>query len=214
MSFTDSEIIQKVKEGETVFFRELVERYKDRSFSLIMKILKHPVESEDCLQEVFLKVFSALRDEKFQEKAKFSTYLYTIVYNCSVDHYRKLKNKSFNIVSIEVNETEYNTGDELVYKFKESEIISKYNNDKENNPEISFNVNEVINLINAYIDNIPEHYSVILNMFYLNSLSHQEISQILKIPLGTVKNRIFRAKEKLKEILLEKIPEKELLEYV
>ena len=51
-------------------------------------------------------------------------------------------------------------------------------------------------------------------MFYINDLSHDEISDILKLPLGTVKNRIFRAKANLKEIILKKYPEKEILEYV
>ena len=59
-----------------------------------------------------------------------------------------------------------------------------------------------------------EHYSVILTMFYVNELSHKEISEILSLPLGTIKNRIFRAKEKLKEVLLRKYPTEELLEYI
>jgi len=69
-------------------------------------------------------------------------------------------------------------------------------------------------IINDYINSIPEQYSVILNMFFLNDLSHEEISQILKIPVGTVKNRIFRAKEKLKELLFRTFKKEELLDYI
>jgi RNA polymerase sigma-70 factor (ECF subfamily) len=73
---------------------------------------------------------------------------------------------------------------------------------------------EVKKIINDYINSIPEQYSVILNMFFLNDLSHEEISQILKIPVGTVKNRIFRAKEKLKELLFRTFKKEELLDYI
>lgn len=73
---------------------------------------------------------------------------------------------------------------------------------------------EVKKIINDYINSIPEQYSVILNMFFLNDLSHEEISQILKIPVGTVKNRIFRAKEKLKDLLFRAFKREELLDYI
>ena len=69
-------------------------------------------------------------------------------------------------------------------------------------------------IINDYINSIPEQYSIILTMFYINDLSHDEIAGILKLPLGTVKNRIFRAKNKLKEIILKKYSEEEILQYV
>ena len=74
--------------------------------------------------------------------------------------------------------------------------------------------NEVSKIIRNYITSLPEQYSVILTMFYINDLSHEEISNILKLPIGTVKNRIFRAKSKLREIILKKYSEEEILQYV
>jgi RNA polymerase sigma-70 factor (ECF subfamily) len=74
--------------------------------------------------------------------------------------------------------------------------------------------NEVSKIIRNYITSLPEQYSVILTMFYINDLSHEEISNILKLPVGTVKNRIFRAKAKLREIILKKYSEEEILQYV
>jgi RNA polymerase sigma-70 factor (ECF subfamily) len=212
---TDIEIIDKVKSGELSYFKELVDRYKDRSFSLITKILKNHNESEDCLQDVFMKIFNSIMSESFEQKSKFSTYIYSIVYNSAVDYYKKHRKKNFNIVSIDVNDSNYKIGDELTMNFDESRIDKGlYSQGTEFNPEQKLSQNEISVLINEYINNIPEHYSVILNMFYINELSHDEISKILNLPIGTIKNRIFRAKEKLKDMLFKRITAEELLEYV
>jgi RNA polymerase sigma-70 factor (ECF subfamily) len=74
--------------------------------------------------------------------------------------------------------------------------------------------NEVQSFVRRFLEEIPEKYSVILTLFFINDLSHEEISETLELPLGTVKNRIFRAKEKLKEIMLDKFPVEEILEFV
>ncbi len=212
---TDIEIINKVKSGEINLFKELVLIYKDKSFSLIMKILKSRNESEDCLQDVFMKIFNSIMSGSFEEKSKFSTYVYSIVYNTAADYYKKSKKKNFNIVSIDVNDSNYKIGDELTVNFNDSLVEKElYSSGSEYNPDQKLTQNEISTIISEYLKNIPEHYSVILNMFYINELSYDEISNILNLPLGTIKNRIFRAKEKLKELLLKRITAEELLEYV
>ena len=212
---TDIEIINKIKSGEINLFKELVLIYKDKSFSLIMKILKNRNESEDCLQEVFMKIFNSIMSGSFEEKSKFSTYVYSIVYNSAVDYYKKNKKKTFNIVSIDVNDSNYKIGDELTVNFNDSLVEKElYSSGSEYNPDQKLTQKEISTIISEYLKNIPEHYSVILNMLYINELSYEEISKILNLPLGTIKNRIFRAKEKLKELLLKRITAEELLEYV
>ncbi len=212
---TDIEIIYKIKSGEINLFKELVLRYKDKSFSLIMKILKNRNESEDCLQEVFIKIFNSIMSGSFEEKSKFSTYIYSIVYNTTIDYYKKNKKKTFNIVSIDVNDSNYKIGDELTVNFNDSLVEKElYSSGSEYNPDQKLTQKEISTIISEYLKNIPEHYSVILNMFYINELSYEEISKILNLPLGTIKNRIFRAKDKLKELLLKRITAEELLDYV
>ena len=74
--------------------------------------------------------------------------------------------------------------------------------------------NQMQEVVNRYLEEIPEKYSTILTLFYINDLSHDEIAETLKLPLGTVKNRIFRAKDKLKEVLMKKYSETEILELI
>lgn len=210
-----SEIISKIKSGDTASFSIIAEELKDKAFSLIMKILKNKEESEDALQEAFIKLYRSITGNQFEERSKLSTYFYSIVYNTAIDNYKKLRSQRFSIVSIDVEDSNFEDGDDLLKKYYETEIDSSiYEERHEISTEKKLSTEEIKNIIHRYINNIPVQYSVILTMFYINDLSHEEISEILKLPIGTVKNRIFRSKAKLKEIILKKYSEEELLQYV
>jgi RNA polymerase sigma-70 factor (ECF subfamily) len=204
-----------IESGNSESFAKFVEEYKNKAFSLSLRILKNPQEAEDSLQESFLKLYKSIREKKFEKKSKMSTYFYTIVYNTALENYKKTRAKSFNIFSFDVNEAFFKEGDELFRQNDEEKILDeirlKYNSETPENKLVQKEISEVIK---KYLLTIPEHYSVVLNMFYINELSYDEISGILKLPVGTVKNRIFRAKEKLKEIILKKYSLKEVLMYV
>lgn len=204
-----------IESGNSESFTKFVEEYKNKAYSLSLRILKNPQEAEDSLQESFLKLYKSIREKKFEKKSKMSTYFYTIVYNTALDNYKKTRAKSFNIFSFDVNEAFFKEGDELFRQNDEEKILDeirlKYNSETPENKLVQKEISEVIK---KYLLTIPEHYSVVLNMFYINELSYDEISGILKLPVGTVKNRIFRAKEKLKEIILKKYSLKEVLMYV
>jgi len=202
-----SDTIDRIAKGDINLFKGIVSKYKDAAYSLCLKILKNPNEAEDALQESFIRVYNALISGKFEQKSKFSTYFYSIVYNTSVDLFRKYYSKHFNIISIDVTEANYREGDELVRGFNMSEL-------KTESMDKSLRSREVSLIIREYLKSLPEQYSVILNLFYINELSINEISELLKLPEGTVKNRIFRAKAKLKDLILKKYKEEELLEYL
>jgi RNA polymerase sigma-70 factor (ECF subfamily) len=204
------EITREIKEGDLTGFKTLVEAFKDKAFSLCMKILKEKNESEDALQDSFIRLYNSIQSGKFEERSSLSTYFYTIVYNTAIEYYRKNRSKNFNIVSFEVNEASFREGDEITRNLG---IISRKTADT-SSTENYVTSKEVNGIISEYINSLPEHYSVILTMFYINELNINEISEILRIPTGTIKNRIFRAREKLKEILLSNFRKEELLEYV
>lgn len=210
-----SEIIENIKKGDTSSFGIIADELKDKAFSLIMKILKNREEAEDTLQEAFMKLYRAITGNQFEERSKLSTYFYSIVYNTAIDNYKKLKSQRFSIVSIDVEDSNFEEGDDLLKKYYEQDIEKNvYEERHEISTDKKLSVDEIKHIIQKYINNIPVQYSVILTMFYINDLSHEEISDILKLPIGTVKNRIFRAKAKLKEIILKKYSEEEILQYV
>jgi RNA polymerase sigma-70 factor (ECF subfamily) len=202
-------ISENIKNGDASGFSDIVREFSGKAFSLTLRILGNKEDAEDSLQEAFMRLYRAIVSGQFEERSKLSTYFYTIVYNTAVDHYKKIKAKRFSIISIDVEGDNYEEGDDLNKSYSESHhsMGSSYS-DK------ATGENEVSKIIRNYITSLPEQYSVILTMFYINDLSHEEISNILKLPVGTVKNRIFRAKAKLREIILKKYSEEEILQYV
>lgn len=118
--------------------------------------------------------------------------------------------KDFNIKSFVIVDSHFKDGDE----FKNfDEYISSITS-KKGDTEKSIRFNEIREIVKHFLDLLPEHYSTILTMNYINELSLNEISEILGIPLGTVKNRIFRAKEKFRNAILILYTEKELSQYL
>jgi len=202
-------IAESIRNGDSAEFSAIVREFSGKAFALTLRILGNKEDAEDSLQEAFMRLYRAIVSGQFEERSKLSTYFYTIVYNIAVDHYKKLKAKRFSIISIDVEGDNYEEGDDLILNYAGSgNLQSKDPTSK------TIGESEVSSIIRNYVISLPEQYSVILTMFFINDLSHEEISEILKLPIGTVKNRIFRAKAKLKEIILKKYSEEEILQYV
>lgn len=215
MKVSENDLVNSLLNGDENAFREFVDTFKDKAYSLTFKVLKNPDDAEDSLQDAFIKFYRALTRKQFEGRSKLSTYFYTIVYNTALDYYKKIKKTSFSMISIDVNESNFTEGDELVSAFKHSRIDKNILPDSiDANTDNVISGNEIQDIIKRFIDHIPEQYSIILNMFYINELSHKEICDILGLPLGTVKNRIFRAREKIKETILKRYSEDEILQYI
>ncbi len=209
-------IINKIKKGDVNSFEQIVDKYKDKALALSMRILKNREEAEDSLQEAFVKAFRAIVENKFEERSKFSTYFYSIVYNTALDTYKKLKTRTYNLINIEDTSSrrgmEDTPGDISAFELKIDK--SKVSHGINYPAEKQLLDKELQELVNEFMGQIPEKYSLILTMFYINDLSLNEISEVLQLPLGTVKNRIFRAKEKLKDILLNRYSYESILEFI
>ena len=211
---SDLDIIRNIQNGDSNSFAELVSRYKDKAFSLAIKILKNEDDAEDCLQDAFIKLFRSIKQNQFEERSKFSTYFYSIVYNTAIDHYKKIKSKTLSLISIDVNDDNFREGDEFNTTYESKIDKELYSEGMGTDTAKQLNANEIQNIIGAFVDSIPQQYSIILNMFFINDMSHDEISKTLNLPLGTVKNRIFRAKEALKKMILKHYNEEELEGYL
>lgn len=179
-------IILQVRKGDHNAFGELVELYKDRVFALSYRMLGNRQEAEDVAQEAFIRAYTNI--DRYQIDRKFSTWLYRIATNLSIDRMRKKKPDYY--LDAEVSGTDGLT------------MYSQISAD-EQLPE-----DEVVSLeaqdgIHRAILSLPAKYRSAITLKYIQELSLKEISEILDLPIGTVKTRIHRGREALRKKLQE-----------
>lgn len=214
MNDLELNLIKRIQSGDINAFEDMVTKYKDKAMTLAVRILRNDEDAEDALQEAFIKTFKAIVDKQFEERSKFSTYFYRIVYNTAIDFYKKHKSKTYTLISIDEKRTDEEGNISDISGFEMEIDRNKYYMSSAFDIDKKAVQNEIKQIVDKYLEKIPEKYSSILTLFYINDLSHEEIAETLKLPMGTVKNRIFRAKDKLKEILMTKYSEHDLAEII
>lgn len=176
--------IKQVLKGDQNAFEEIVEIYKDKVFQLCYRMLGNRHEAEDAAQETFIR--SYLNLESFNLKLKFSTWLYRIATNLCIDRLRKKKPDYY--LDAEIAGTE---GLNMYSQLPADTIM----------PEKELESMEVKEQIEHEISKLPEKYRAVIILKYIEELSLNEISEILEMPLGTVKTRIHRGREALRNQL-------------
>lgn len=166
----DKNIINRIKEGDTTAFRQLVEKHKDVSLSLIFSIVKDETVAEDILQDVFIKVFEKIHTFKF--KSQFSTWLYRIAVNISYNELKKIKRTS-SVTTI------LNTPEALVTK---EEFLKEENQKK---------------YINLALKELNIDEALVLRLFYLSEMSIKEIVKITAFSTSKVKVNLHRGRSNL-----------------
>jgi RNA polymerase sigma-70 factor, ECF subfamily len=184
-SLTDVELIAKAISGREDGFEELVRRYQRPITNYVFRMLNDYDASLDVTQEVFIKVYNSL--SRYSSEYKFSTWLYRIAHNAAIDYIRR---RSPNEQSIE---TENKDG---AYQLQ----IESPNPTPEQERERS----EWRTEIEAVVKCLPAVYRELILLRHSQDLSYDEIAEITNLPLGTVKNRLFRAREMMREIFIER----------
>ena len=182
---SDEILIKKFQNGDVNAYNEIVYRYKDRLLNFIYRFLNDIDRSEDLVQDTLLKLYT--HKDSYQEIAKFSTWLYTIAANLAKTELRKLKRRrTFSVT-------------ELSYEDKEFIITSSDTTpiDDQLSQEIEKNIHQALSLL-------PDDFKTIIILRDIQELSYDEISKIVKLPLGTVKSRINRGRVKLQQLLKKK----------
>jgi RNA polymerase sigma factor (sigma-70 family) len=180
----DQILIKKALAGNENAYKALLERHKDAVYRMIVKIVRSSEEARDLVQETFMKAFSSLSSYNFQYR--FTTWLYKIAANNCIDFLRK---KRLNPLSL----------DQPVIT-KDGEVTFELP-DMTYSPEADLASKQKSLSIDAAIDSLPPKYREVIVFRHKQDKSYEEISQILGIPVGTVKARIFRARELLKKKL-------------
>ncbi len=179
---TDEILIARFQQGDLQAFDTLVRRYKDQLLNYVYRFVGNRVDAEDIIQETFLRVFK--NKHYYKEIAKFSTWVYTIAGNLAKTELRRRKRRKFFSVSNFVN-------DERDYDIP----------DLDRNPEQEVDGAIKEAYIQKAIDKLPPKFKEVILLRDVQGFAYEEISQILNIPLGTVKSRVNRGRLKLQEDL-------------
>ena len=184
-SRSDADLVASAINGRDSGFEELVRRYQRAIISYVYRMLNDYEASLDVTQEVFIKVYNSL--ERYSCDYKFSTWLYRIAHNAAIDHLRR------NPVNSHSLETENSDG---AYQLQ---IESPHPT-----PEQERERSEWRAEIEAVVKLLPEAYRELILLRHSRELSYEEIAEVTALPLGTVKNRLFRAREMMRGLLMER----------
>ena len=176
--YTDEELIARFQEGDEQAYVELVNRYRDKLMSFVYRFVNDMEQAEDIVQDALLKLFT--HKHYYKNIAKFSTWIYTIAGNLAKTELRKKKTRKVtNLSQMGPEDRDY----ELPSVAPETDNVIQ---------------NEYIEKkIQAAIQKLPIHFRTVTILRDIQELSYEEISNILSVPLGTVKSRINRGRLEL-----------------
>jgi len=184
-ALTDGDLITHAIGGRNHGFEELVRRYQRPITSYVFRMLGDYEASLDVTQEVFIKVYNSL--DKYSAEYKFSTWLYRIAHNAAVDHLRRSPSGT---QSLEAQNPDGS------YQLQiESRAPS---------PEQDHQRSEWRTEIDSAVRCLPPAYRDLILLRHSKDLSYDEIAEVTGLPLGTVKNRLFRAREMMRQIFIER----------
>jgi RNA polymerase sigma-70 factor, ECF subfamily len=179
---TDEELIKRFQEGDVYAYDLIVNRYKDQLLNFAFRFLGNMEEAEDVVQETFLRIFR--NRHAYRQIAKFSTWIYTIAGNLAKTELRKRKRRKMVYLS------------DMGFDDKEYEIEDvKANTERD--------VDSVLKekIIQDAINELPARFKQVIILVDIQELSYEEVGKIMKVPLGTVKSRVNRARLKLQSKL-------------
>ncbi len=184
-TLADGELIVAAVGGRSESFEELVRRYQRPITGYVFRIVGEYEAALDVTQEVFIKVYNSLA--KYSSEYKFSTWLYRIAHNAAVDHLRRN--------SVPQQSLEAENADGTFELQLESRLAS---------PEQNHERSQWRSEIEVVVELLPAAYKELIVLRHGQDMSYDEIAEVTGLPLGTVKNRLFRAREMMRNIFTER----------
>jgi RNA polymerase sigma-70 factor (ECF subfamily) len=180
----DQALVESALAGNQKAYQQLFEMHRQAIFHVTVKIVKNTEEAKDLVQETFIKAFGSLKS--YDPSYRFSTWLYKIAANCSIDAIRKRRIEALSLdkpISTKDGDVQMEVPD---YSFYPENDLS------EKRRHVS---------IEEAIEQLPDKYKEVIVMRHQEDKPYEEIARLLHVPVGTVKARIFRARELLKKKL-------------
>lgn len=178
-------VIQSVLRGRQADYAILVNRYRQYVFTLVLRYVQNREMAEELAQDVFVKAYTNLHS--FRQESKFSTWLYTIVYTTCLSHLRR---KDSNVILLE-----------------EEKMAMLHDEKYQQLPTNKLELTDTKATLQKAISQLPETDAIVLTLYYQSAQSIEEIATITATTAANVKVRLFRARQKLKEIIEKKFKE-------
>ncbi|WP_144210180.1 RNA polymerase sigma factor RpoE [Shewanella donghaensis] len=177
---SDQQLVERVQRGDKNAFNLLVQKYQNKVMSLISRYIRNQADIADVAQEAFIKAYRALPN--FRGESAFYTWLYRIAVNTAKNHLVSQSRKT-PANSVDAEEAEYYEGSDALKEFASPERLV-----------LSEEINRVIF---ETLESLPEELKVAISLRELDGMSYEDIANIMDCPVGTVRSRIFRARESI-----------------
>jgi RNA polymerase sigma-70 factor (ECF subfamily) len=181
----DRQLVARAQRGDKQAFELLVEKYQRKLARLLSRFIRDPAEVEDVTQEAFIKAYRAL--PAFRGDSAFYTWLYRIGINTAKNYLMAMGRRAPTSTEVEADEAE---------GFEEGEQLRDINT-----PESLLLSNEIAQTVNKTIEQLPEELRTAIQMREIEGMSYEDIAKAMDCPIGTVRSRIFRAREAIAEQL-------------
>lgn len=188
----DRDLVNRILQGETTLFATVIKRTEGLVSQIVFKLIKNPEDRRDLAQDIYLKVFKNLSNFQFQ--SKLSTWIGQIAYNTCLSYLEKKK-----YILLEEN----NSVDEI----EEGKLgfpATKNSSIADNETEQQLFQAEISEQIQSAMETLSPIYKLLITLYHYEDLSYEEMTSITELPIGTVKNYLFRARKALKDNLLKK----------
>ncbi len=175
---TDKELVERVKNGDKRAFDLLVLKYQSRIVNLVSRFVRNPADAMDVTQEAFIKAYRALPN--FRGESAFYTWMYRIAVNTAKNY-------------LAVQSRRPNEADQDISEIEQIEANSALR--EQATPEHMLLTDEIQNTVINAIENLPEDLRTAITLREVEGMSYEEIAAVMECPIGTVRSRIFRARE-------------------
>jgi RNA polymerase sigma-70 factor, ECF subfamily len=181
----DQQLVERAQRGDKRAFELLVEKYQRKLARLLSRLVRDPAEVEDVAQEAFVKAYRAL--PSFRGDSAFYTWLYRIGINTAKNYLVAQGRRPPTSTEVEAEDAE---------GYAEGELLRDINT-----PESLLLSKEIAGTVNAAIESLPDELRSAIQLRELEGMSYEEIAELMDCPIGTVRSRIFRAREAIAERL-------------
>jgi RNA polymerase sigma-70 factor (ECF subfamily) len=181
----DGLLIRRVQQGDRTAFNDLVYKYERRAYQYAFRLTANQDEASDIVAEAFVRAYNALKN--FKGNSAFTTWLYRIITNCYLDHHKRERARQHDSLDERLD----SGSGEVVREIEDPTMA----------PDALAERNERERVIQRALEKLPEYQRAMLVMFHAEALSYDQIAEALDLPLGTVKSRLNRARQTLRDTI-------------